>query len=105
MLGCNRLASTCQPASCLRKGRALVKPLVMAATSEPTHSPDGKSSQAVKNIKNTARYTAQIGLGPETVLQKNGLLPTEDPLKLTIFYPVQGLDLITFLGQTPTALA
>ena len=104
MLGCSRLAATRQPVSCLRKGRAWVKPLVMAARSEQTHSADGKRSHAVDSVRNTARYTAQIGLGRETVTQKDGLLPTEDPLKLTIVYPVKGLVSTISLGQKPAAL-
>ena len=99
MWDCSRLAATCQPVSCLRKGRSLVKPLVMAARSEQTHSAGGKRSYAVNSVPNTARYTVQIGLGPETVTQKDGLLPTEDPLKLTIVYPVKGLASKISLGK------
>lgn len=46
---------------------------------------------AVKQEQKTARYVAEICLGPATVIQKDGLLPTEDPLKLTLIYPVEGL--------------
>ena len=99
MLGCNRLAATYQPVSCLRKGRTLVKPLVMAARSDQTNSAGGKRSPVVNSVRNTARYTTQIRLGPETVVQEDGQLPTEDPVKLTIIYPVKGLVSPTSLGK------
>ena len=48
-------------------------------------------AHAVKKEQKTARYVAEIYLGPATVTQKDGLLPTENPLKLTLIYPVEGL--------------
>lgn len=88
MLGCNRLTLNRHPVPCWRKGQAL-KPLVMAAH---THGAGDKRSHAVNSDKHTSRYTARIELGPDTVTQKDGLLPTEDPLKLTLIYPVKGHD-------------
>ena len=76
-----------QPSLCLRKAPAFVKPLVLAATVDQMDSAGDKRAHAVEQKRNVARYVAQICLGPETVTQEQGLLPTEDPLNLTLVYP------------------
>lgn len=70
----------------------MIKPLVMAAAAQ-THSPGDKRVYAADRVQETAQYTVEIALGPKTVTQADGLLPTEDPLQLTLFYPVQGFSL------------
>ena len=91
MLSCSTLTAAQQSLPCLRKrAQVFSKPLVMAASSDQTRSAAGTRLQAVNNVNNTARYTAEIDLGPETVVQMEGLLPTENPLKLTLIYPVKG---------------
>ena len=82
---------------CLRKARAFIKPpLSVAATTDQMDSAGGKRAHAVKQEQSTARYVAQIRLGPETVTQKQGSLPTEDPLKLTLVYSVEGFDSLSY---------
>ena len=63
----------------------------MAAVAQ-THSTRGKGVHAVESMRETAQYTVTIALGPKTVTQADGLLPTEDPLKLTLVYPVKGFS-------------
>ena len=101
MLGCNKLTLNCDPVSCWRKGQAFIKPLVMAAH---THGAGDTRSHAVNSHQKTSRYTAKIELGPGTVTQKDGLLPTEDPLKLTLTYPVTGHDATVCLHGGSAAL-
>ena len=69
-----------------------IKPQVMAVRFEQMDSDGSRRAHAVKQEQRTARYVTQIRLGPETVTEKHGLFPTEDPLKLTLVYPVEGLD-------------
>ena len=101
MLGCNKLTLNCQPVSCWRKDQAFVKPLVMAAH---TQWAGDTRSHAVNSDQKTSRYTAKIDLGPETVTQTDGLLPTEVPLKLTLIYPVTGHDATVCLHGGSAAL-
>lgn len=101
MLGCNKLTLNCHPVSCWRKGQAFIKPLVMAAH---THGAGDTRSHAVNSDQKTSPYTAKIELGPGTVTQKDGLLPTEDPLKLTLIYPVTGHDATVCLHGGSAAL-
>ena len=68
----------------------------MSASAEQMQCAGGNRAHAVKQEQKTARYVAEMRVGPETVTQKDGLLPTEDPLKLTLVYPVQGLDSLSY---------
>lgn len=88
--GCSRLTAH-QPCLSVRKGRPLIKLPVRSSTPEQMDSAGSTRAHAVEREQKTARYVAEICLGPATVVQKDGLLPTEDPLKLTLIYPVKGL--------------
>lgn len=84
--------SACRPLPCLGRTRVLIKPLVMAAAAQ-THSACNKLVYAADRVRETSQYTVKIALGPTTVTQADGLLPTEDPLQLTLIYPVEGFSL------------
>lgn len=90
MSGCSRLTAH-QPCLSVCKTRSLIKLPVRGSTPEQMDSAGCTRAHAVKKEQKTARYVAEICLGPATVVQKDGLLPTEDPLKLTLIYPVKGL--------------
>lgn len=90
MLGCSIPTAAYYSLPGLGKTRVMIKPPGMAEA-KMTHNAGGKAIHAANRVQDTAQYTTKFVLGPDTVTQKDGLLPTEDTIKLTLIYPIQGL--------------